>query len=441
MENKCKFFVIHLGLSGEIPYDASMIKTFLLSVLLLIPYAVYTQSAIVVELKVFPPDYSLYIDGEKEPAETFEMPENRRGIRIPPGRHMFRFTAEGYEEKIRFYHCDTHKMLIEEKLEKVDGTYRFFRRLDTGIQPKSVEFTPDGKYMVTALLQDRGIQVFDTTTFSKIDIEAIPEEFAKAGGFVEFAFIESRKEMWVSQMTTHRVHIYDYTDFSYEGNIDIRGNWSKVIAVSPDESTAYISNWVSGDISVIDVAERKFLSLIPVGGTPRGMAFSKDGAFLYVCRYDNGTILKIDTETRKIVKTLDFGGWGAKRHIVLDKVRNIFYVSDMARHTVVVFDGETDAFLDEIRIDYNPNTIALNSDGSRLYIATRGRNHPESYLIKGYYFGKIFVMDTESREIIEWFWGMNQPTGLALSPDDRFLAYTNFLDYTIEVYKTGFQEN
>lgn len=416
------------------------LSRFFIPLFLLLTLRLFGADTMLLQLKVFPPEYRLYVDGGKEPAETFAVPEQRLGIRIAPGRHLFRFSADGYEEKTAVVNCGRNNMLYEAKLEKLDSPFQFIRQISTGIQPKSVAFTPDGKHLVTALLEDTGIQVFETEHFTEIPIGPVPEEYGDRKGFVEIAFVEDRKEMLVTQMTTGRVHVYDYTDFSYKGNIDVRGSWSKVVTVSPDESKAYIANWVSGNISVVDVKERKFLYSIPVGGTPRGMAFSRDGKYLYVCRYDNGSIVKIDTVTAKIEKTLNFGP-GAKRHIVLDPEKNIFYASDMARHSVFFIDGKTDTLLKELHIDFNPNTIALSPDGNYLFISTRGKNHPDSYLIKGRCFGKIFAVDTEKREISHWFWGMNQPTGLAVSPDNRFLAYSNFLDYTIEVYGIDAQKN
>jgi len=425
-----------MKIENESPRRYILTTVFILLVLLIGSTGLAAQQMITVQLKVFPSDYKLYIDGASDPVPTFDMPEMRKGIRISRGSHMFRFTAEGYQEQISFIQCQTHNMLYETKLEKKNSQFKLLKQVDTRMQPKSVEFTPDGKHLVTTLLQDSGIQVYETEHFTEVAIDPIPEQYAEQIGFVEIAFVESRYEMWISQMTTHRVHIYDYRDFSYLGSINIGGNWSKVIAISPDEKTAYISNWISGDISVIDVAERKFLGLIPIGGTPRGIACSKDGKYLYVCRYDDGTIRKVNLGTNTVEKVLNWG-FGAKRHIVLDEEKNIFYVSDMARNSLFIFNGEDDTLIKEIPIDYNPNTIALNSDNRYLFLATRGENHPETYLIKGYYFGKVYIFDTEKQKTIDWFWGMNQPTGMAVSPDDTYIAYSNFLDYTIEIYRTG----
>src|SRR6187397_178365 len=50
----------------------------------------------------------------------------------------------------------------------------------------------------------------------------------------------------------------------------------------PAGGRLFVTNEVSGDISVIDVAARKVLTTIPVGKRPRGIRVSPDGSTLYV---------------------------------------------------------------------------------------------------------------------------------------------------------------
>src|SRR6187399_2963486 len=53
-------------------------------------------------------------------------------------------------------------------------------------------------------------------------------------------------------------------------------------AARPAGGRLFVTNEVSGDISVIDVAARKVLTTIPVGKRPRGIKVSPDGTTLYV---------------------------------------------------------------------------------------------------------------------------------------------------------------
>ena len=126
--------------------------------------------------------------------------------------------------------------------------------------------------------------------------------------------------------------------------------------------------------------------------------------------------------------------YGAKRHIVPDYSRERYYVSDMYWGSLFIFSGRDDSLIMEVPVDEKLNTIALTSDGRYLFISSRGANNPKSYLIKGWYNGKIYIFDTQKDELIGWIWGGNQPTGLGISPDNGSIAFSNFLDYTIEVY-------
>jgi len=122
------------------------------------------------------------------------------------------------------------------------------------------------------------------------------------------------------------------------------------------------------------------------------------------------------------------------RHVVLHPTRDELYVSDMLKGRILVVDAARDALLAEIRVDRNLNTIALSPDGRFLFVSSRGPNNPEDYTKKGPAFGTVSCIDTELRQVVDWTWGRNQPTGLAVSPDGRAVAFSNFLDDEIELY-------
>ena len=46
--------------------------------------------------------------------------------------------------------------------------------------------------------------------------------------------------------------------------------------------TLYVTNEVSGDLSVVDVANQKVIATIKLGKRPRGLRPSPDGSLLYV---------------------------------------------------------------------------------------------------------------------------------------------------------------
>ena len=107
----------------------------------------------------------------------------------------------------------------------------------------------------------------------------------------------------------------------------------------------------------------------------------------------------------------------------------------MYRGSIYVINPVDDKVIKEIPVDSKLNTAKLTPDGKYLFVSSRGPNNPETYLKKGPKFGKVFIIDTATLEIIEWIWGRNQPTGLDISPDGKYMAFTNFLDNEVEYYR------
>jgi DNA-binding beta-propeller fold protein YncE len=386
-----------------------------------------------VVLKVFPPEYRLTANGVHVP--TANVSAFLKRASLSTGVNNLIFTAEGYHDLKVKENITAGTSQLEYKLERKSSLLEQVAVIQTGPHPKSVEFTPDGKYMVSALLEGTGVDLFSVKDLKKIKTIEFPENYARRRNFVEIVFLPEKNEMWVSQMAANAVHVIDMKDYTYKLTIDTKGVWTKVMCFTPDKKLAFASNWESRDISIIDTARHEVLGKIKVSGVPRGMIVSNDGKYLYTCVFENGQMQKIDIEKRRVEKTITFQGRGAKRHIVMDREKGIFYITDMFRGTVFVMSAKDDSIIKEIKVDQKLNTCKLTPDKKYLFVSSRGPNNPETYLKKGPKFGKIYVIDTETLEIVDWVWGKNQPTGLDISPDGKYLAFTNFLDREIEVYR------
>jgi YVTN family beta-propeller protein len=401
-----------------------------LAALLLAP-ALAASADVTLTLKAFPVGCTATFDGvEARPRATREA---LRTYVLPEGRALVRLSAPGYLP--REISVDlTGDKLVEAKLEREGSALTKIAELDTGRQPKCVEYTPDGQYILTALLEGQGVDVFDAHGLFRVATLVPPDPWPKAMGFVEIAFLPGRGELWVTQMHACVVHAFRLADFAYVDTFKAGGLWPKVIAVSPDERTAYVSNWESKDVSVIDTASRAVTTRIAMGGIPRGMAFSRDGRFLYVCIYEPGRLAKVDLATNRVVKTISVGS-SALRHVVLHPTRDVLYVSDLLRGKVFAIDAATDTVTASAVVDHNLNTLRVSPDGNLLLACSRGPNNPENWTIKGPAFGKLYALDPLTLAITDWAWGGNQPTGLGISSDGRFVCFSDFLDARLEVYE------
>ncbi|HPS87467.1 MAG TPA: beta-propeller fold lactonase family protein [Spirochaetota bacterium] len=410
-----------------------ILNKFILMLIFLLTVSVsYPAVSKSVNLKIFPSEYTIEIDGAAVSPQKVN--QFLKKITLSTGEHELILKSYGYKDKKLNVMIDKSVSELEIKLEKKDSMLEQLAVIKTGMHPKSVEFTPDGKYMVSALLEGTGVDIISAETYKFVKRVEFPAKYAKLRNFVEIVFLPEKNEMWVSQMAANAVHVVDMKDFTYKQTIPTLGIWTKIITFSNDHKLAFVSNWESHDISVIDVDKYKVIKKIKAAGIPRGMAVTADNKFLYVCIFSSGQMQKIDLSSLTIVKTMNFPK-GAKRHIILDKRKNLFYVSDMYRGSIYVISPVDDKVVKEIPVDSKLNTAKLTPDGKYIFVSSRGPNNKESYLLKGPIFGKVFVIDTATYEIKEWIWGRNQPTGLDISPDGKYMVFTNFLNDEIELYK------
>ena len=68
------------------------------------------------------------------------------------------------------------------------------------------------------------------------------------------------------------------------------GEEPRCVAVHPTDRAAYVTNGISGTVSVVDLVLGRVAATIPVGTEPRGCALTVDGSLLYVANHTEGTV-------------------------------------------------------------------------------------------------------------------------------------------------------
>ena len=300
-----------------------------------------------------------------------------------------------------------------------------------GRQPKQVLFSPDSKYIIMPLLDDTGFDIFSVQ--EKKIIKRIQPPNASKVGFAEGLFIPEKGVFLVSQMTTANVYEYTYPGFEYKRTIPTTGNWSKFIAFNSQDQLLAVSNWVSNDVSIIDYKTGECLRKITTGAAPRGLYFIENGKSIISLSFDAGLIEKFEVQSGKRLNFIKIDN-AAMRHIVLNDTQTKAYVSDMYHRLVYEVDLTTFTITAKTQVFNNPNTIKLYKN-RWLFVSSRGPNNKEDYTKRSPENGKIQVIDTQTMEVVISFEGGNQPTGLDISPDGKYLCFSNFQDENIELYE------
>ena len=68
------------------------------------------------------------------------------------------------------------------------------------------------------------------------------------------------------------------------------GQEPRCVAIHPTDRAAYVTNGITGTVSVIDLVRGREVQQIKVGTEPRGCALTSDGSLLYVANHTEGTV-------------------------------------------------------------------------------------------------------------------------------------------------------
>ncbi len=315
--------------------------------------------------------------------------------------------------------------------------FPFFKNnVKTGSAPKSCIFSNDSKYIYVSLLHDKdvGVQVFDLKLNKIKTLQPFCKDKTKNIGYPESDFGNDDK-FYFTRMTTGEFFIYDNESGLIE-SFKTKGIWSKIIKVSEDNKYALISNWLSDTVSVFDINKKKVIKLIKTKKIPRGIAFI-DEKTIAIAIYQDGVVQVFDIEKNKLLKEIKVFNKANIRDIEYDKDKKLLYFSDMYNGYVFKYDYNKQKLLSKVKVFQNTNSIRLTQDGKYIFVSSRGPNNKKNYTFKSPENGILFLIDTEKFEIIKKWEGGNQPTGVGLSKDGKYLCTTDFLDNNLNLYVIG----
>ena len=126
---------------------------------------------------------------------------------------------------------------------------------------------------------------------------------------------------------------------------------------------AYITNYDSNNISVIDIAINKVTSTVDVGDHPAGVAVSPDGKKVYVVNSGSNTVSVIDTSKNKVIDTVKIGTY--PQEIVVNPDGKKAYVTSFSNNIVSVIDTETDRVISTVNVGNFPSGLQSVRMGKR----------------------------------------------------------------------------
>lgn len=135
-------------------------------------------------------------------------------------------------------------------------------------------------------------------------------------------------------------------------------------------------------VSFVNLAFSSSNSVISVGSRPESIIINEITKKAYVANYDSGNVSVIDLTTNTAIPKIRIAN--SPYESILDVRNNKIYVASPEGLSII--DGKTDKFLKTIETDRNPGQMTIDDKFQRVYIT-----HPEGM--------KISVVDTSSNTI------------------------------------------
>ena len=135
------------------------------------------------------------------------------------------------------------------------------------------------------------------------------------------------------------------------------------------QARAYVANFGSNSVSVIDTSSNTVVTTVPVGTQPNGVAVTPDGTRAYVAN-GGGDVWVISTSNNTVLAKVVVGGYPTAVAITPDGTRA--YVTRANGNSVSVIATSSNTVTATISVGTAPAGIAVTPDGKSAYVTNVG---------------------------------------------------------------------
>jgi YVTN family beta-propeller protein len=223
----------------------------------------------------------------------------------------------------------------------------------TGDAPTGVGFSPDGG---TAYVANQLSYTVSVINFSTAQVVATISTPGLPPIAIQVSPDGSRLFVGTASPT---VLIIDTGTNQIIGSTDV-GLAPNAFVVAPDNRIIYVSAFLNGTVTELDMFTGTALRTFVVGGTPQGMAITRKGDRLYVAN-EAGYLTEITLQTGAITATMPLSGGGFGVGVTADDVQA--WVAIPAGGTVQIFNLQNHHLSQAITVGGQPRRLAFSQHG------------------------------------------------------------------------------
>ena len=230
--------------------------------------------------------------------------------------------------------------------------------------------TPDGKKIYVADRNLATVTVLDAKTFSVIKTIVTPS----AGAVDIISSPPSFQRIYVSNQITGVLTVISTATDTVLGNVNLGGSPNRV-AITPDGSRLFVGQSVGGLVLILDAltstSTPTLLASVLVGGKPGATSITPNGQTAYTASATNSTLTIIDIKTLSTTGIISFpGGSGTFGSSILPN-GSLLFATNLQNNTVGVVNMESNLIVATIALSSpvaNPFWMASTPDSKIVFV-------------------------------------------------------------------------
>ena len=173
--------------------------------------------------------------------------------------------------------------------------------------------------------------------------------------------------LYVTTELDKTVSIIDPKTLKIVGTISTGQPESHMLALSHDGRRGYTANVGPGTVSVLDIAARKTLKVIPISSNTQRIAISNDDRWVFTADQSKPQIAVIDTRTNSVARWVPLEATGYGSAPTPDGRWLLMALPDVNK--VAVIDLKTMLPAPSIAVCTNPQEVLVRPDGKVAYVS------------------------------------------------------------------------
>jgi len=242
-----------------------------------------------------------------------------------------------------------------------------------GVTGHEVAASPDGKRAFVPIYGDSGVGLpgTDGRTVAVVDLGK-----RRVIGTIDFGhgvrphcavFGPKSGLLYVTAELDQSVTVIDPKTLKIIGKVPTGQPESHMLAISSDARYGYTANVGPGTVSVLDLADRKTVAVIPVAGHVQRISISPDNRWAFTSDTEKPRMAVINTATRKVDRWIALPGIGYGSASTQDG--KWLLVAMPPAHAVAAIELATFQVVKTISVPPSPQEVLIRPDGQVAYVS------------------------------------------------------------------------